>query len=354
MNSSSTWSHSARNRYRNRRTTATMPRISPSSSSYSISSDDSSSATTTTATTTSHGHGHSNTSTRTHNSSVSHSSSNSNNHNNYANITPPCLALPPISTALPQPPRQTYHRSGIGGLGNYHKPRPFFSCSDLQQHQQPLLRASQPPSTASPTGGVFASGIGGAGNLHRAESRARLAFAEEVARGRAVARSNPATYHCGIGGAGNRVGAGLRLRRGGRRQLQLLREEQELEARRARCYPVSFGAGARSEGDLCGGFIAERAPVLAYEALPSCCFCGGSGVRACICADAGAAAATAAVGPEASYSHEPLPYGALDMLKRRLGRAFGLKRSAGASAQQDGEDGTGRRVLRRRRSMWHF
>ncbi|OMP89161.1 hypothetical protein BK809_0005882 [Diplodia seriata] len=276
----------------------------------------------------------------------------------------------------------TYIRSGIGGAGNWHKassippPPPPQSPATTHHHRPhvgggggplthdnnsaPLLlqTPSYPPlprATSSST--HFKSGIGGAGNTHPLTARSVLGFDEEVARCRAVERRLPVAYHVGIGGAGNfrarSDGGGSRKRlrpQTSAGALGMKRSEGDLRIEAG----AQGGAVPRAMVERGGGAVkrvswgehsVDEFEVDGYE---------GDGEmeaeRECV-----------------YYSNEPLPYGALDVLRRRLERAF-ASRSGGVGDGREvlaspkdkrrgavlvGSEGE-RRGLRSHRSMWRF
>ncbi|GME29039.1 hypothetical protein GTA08_BOTSDO09195 [Neofusicoccum parvum] len=222
-----------------------------------------------------------------------------------------------LLTSPPPPPKPqpTYTRTGIGGAGNWHKTSsipPVTPTAAADRPPSPLLVVA--PRTCCKTG------IGGAGNVHAVSRGDELGLAAELARSRAVVDMRVdarAAFHVGIGGAGNfrcREGrGGLRARRsagvlGGRVE----EGEEEIVA-----------AGRRGEWE--GGDEVEEVGGCAY------------------------------------YSNEPLPYGALDVLRRRLEQTFSRGRGVlaapgekGPAVRVGGVDGQERRFLRSHRSMWRF
>lgn len=239
--------------------------------------------------------------------------------------------------------RPTYIRCGIGGAGNWHKassippstPNPNNSiptptASSTSPHA-PLLLPHAAPS--SPT--HFKSGIGGAGNIHAASARSVLDFEEELARHRAVERNAPAAFHVGIGGAGNSRcrGSGMRKTGGERHLLRSRKSAGVLEvgggqgnAAFGRQEKVEFGEESVDEYEM-----EQQQEEDEYEHEQS---------------------------EHAYYSNEPLPYGALDILRRRLEQTFSRGREVLAPPSEKGRglhaEGQERRFLRSHRSMWRF
>ncbi|KAH6684402.1 hypothetical protein B0J14DRAFT_11723 [Halenospora varia] len=98
------------------------------------------------------------------------------------------------STTALIPSSRSYARSGIGGIGNYHKVTP--STSHLTKSR---------PAIKSKKSGSFMTGIGGAGNCHAMEEQATANHSEARAR-RALQKENRSTaWHHGIGGVGNQA-----------------------------------------------------------------------------------------------------------------------------------------------------
>ncbi|KAK0662417.1 hypothetical protein DIS24_g1950 [Lasiodiplodia hormozganensis] len=322
--------------------------------------------------------------------------------------------LPPTPTT---PNRQHYHhhqptyiRSGIGGAGNWHKassipppPPPHQSPVAAHHHRDggfdnnfpttpssPLLAtptttttaaSPYPPLNHTPlrttSSTHFKSGIGGAGNTHPLTARSVLGFDEELARCRAVERRLPAAYPVGIGGAGNfrcreaavgYSGSGMKRRlrpqrsagalggAGGGMMMRMKRSEGDLrveaaEAGREAVPRAMVEVVVGSDGGCEGGVVkrvswgddsVEEFEADGYEGDNE-----AERERECV-----------------YYSNEPLPYGALDVLRRRLERAFASRRGGarevlaspkdkGIGAVLVGSEGE-RRGLRSHRSMWRF
>ncbi|KAK7532679.1 hypothetical protein IWX49DRAFT_50759 [Phyllosticta citricarpa] len=280
----------------------------------------------------------------------------------------------------PTPTKPTYVRLGIGGAGNIHKASslPPYSPTSLSptpsHHSCPSNAGSSPSSAAGPRSSYqstiapllppgrpqqqkthFTSGIGGAGNIHSYTERSALDAAEEVARARAVALrvngGNGGPWHVGIGGAGN-TAARLRSRKSeaslgksatarNERMVMIVRQEEERAA------------------------AAAHAPVEEKDVLVSSNTIEPNGRYN---------SAAASKPQPVSYSAEPLPYGALDLLRRQISQTFG----AGGSSGNGNGNGNGnraarvgladekrrnhcadeqqqpRRTLRSHRSLWRF
>ncbi|KAH7059082.1 hypothetical protein B0J12DRAFT_382617 [Macrophomina phaseolina] len=251
--------------------------------------------------------------------------------------------------------KPTYIRSGIGGAGNWHKkasaqppprspstPLPShghtFHAANMDTSPTPLLSSNNHHHQTTTT--HIKSGIGGFGNIHAVASPAALQRLEEerAARTRrAMAevqqKRQQEGFRVGIGGAGN-----FRVR--GRRSMGHL---------------GGGGSGGmkRREGD---GVVEAGVGVVPR----------GTGWDAVEGEDEGEEEVWEK-GDEGAvyYSDEPLPYGALDVLRRRVERAFarggrevlatlGEKGRAVQVGGGVGGQGHERRFLRSHRSMWRF
>ncbi|KAK8199650.1 hypothetical protein HDK77DRAFT_206776 [Phyllosticta capitalensis] len=276
----------------------------------------------------------------------------------------------------PTPSKPTYVRLGIGGAGNFHKASslPPYSPNSLSptpsHHSCPSNAGSSHSSTACPRSSYqstvapllpsgrpqpkthFTSGIGGAGNIHAYTERNALDAAEEVARARAVAlrvsNGNGGPWHVGIGGAGNHRkgnngangnGSRLRLRKSeaalckaaarSEKAMMMAREKEERDAAFAQAY------AAQQEKDV---FVSSDEENDVRYKKP------------------------------VSYSAEPLPYGALDLLRRQISQTFGAgdratprvgtvdekRRHLQSCANEQQQQQQPRRTLRSHRSLWRF
>lgn len=250
------------------------------------------------------------------------------------------------TSAMPTAHRPAYIRSGIGGAGNWHK-----ACS-IQSSPTPAHNDSSPvpllqyhSRTQQQT--HIKSGIGGAGNVHAISPASALAYEEELARSRRAvlerANAGPSSFHVGIGGAGNfraKARRGERVIRGqrstGHLGLGMKRSEGDLRVEASAVGAVLPRAvGKERERRVSWG----EGNVEEYEVEE------GDWEKECV-----------------YYSNEPLPYGALDVLRRRLERAFSrggrevlaTPGEKGRAVQLGGDDGQERRVLRSHRSTWRF
>ncbi|KAK8169888.1 hypothetical protein IWX90DRAFT_485770 [Phyllosticta citrichinensis] len=278
----------------------------------------------------------------------------------------------------PTPTKPTYVRLGIGGAGNIHKASslPPYSPQSLSptpsHHSCPSTAGSSPSSAAGPRSSYqstiapllpsgrsqqqkthFTSGIGGAGNIHAYTERSAVDAAEEVARARAVALrvngGNGGPWHVGIGGAGN-AAARLRSRKSeaalctaaaarNERMVTMVREEERAAA-------AAHHSSIEKEKDVL---------VSGEDIEPDVRYTSQGAVKR----------------EPVSYSAEPLPYGALDLLRRQISQTFGTGGSSGngngnraARVGQteekrrnhfaDEQQQPPRRTLRSHRSLWRF
>ncbi|KAF2086847.1 hypothetical protein K490DRAFT_57325 [Saccharata proteae CBS 121410] len=229
-----------------------------------------------------------------------------------------CIPVTSTTNTTAAPPRtrspaikptpSTYCRSGIGGAGNYHKATSLvthphhlhpsnnnnYNYNSGNYYSYTTTAAPAPPARLPSPPQTFTTGIGGAGNIHPHTPRSVHDFADSIARSRAIERNTPTVYHFGIGGAGNRVSP-----------------------------------------STCGHTT-----------------CGPSNTTTCAPCNPSAQIQV----PE--YSREPLPYGALDSLRRKISQTFGRGRVSLASRSDCGDEaekseGEGERGWGRR-GVWRF